>query len=266
VKPLPDTAVISFGLPACIGDTLHMYATSTTPGATFAWTGPLGFTDTGAHGRRAAITHAQSGWYNARAWLNGCAARPTPGKPVLFTSNVTPAVALSANPGGVVSAGLPITFQPVPTNGGPAPTYLWFVNGIPVANGSTYTTSGLINGDAVTVRMYSSEPCTNPDSVMSLPMVVQISTGITNAFPANDLTLFPSPNNGTFFVKGTVLSEEPVTLEVVDFTGRKISSSTEAAKGAKLNSRISLHDIPSGVYLLRISQAGITATAPFSIR
>jgi gliding motility-associated-like protein len=50
-------------------------------------------------------------------------------------------------------AGMAMTFTPVPTNGGPAPTYRWFVNNNPVASTATFTSSTLANGDQVRVEL-----------------------------------------------------------------------------------------------------------------
>jgi gliding motility-associated-like protein len=50
-------------------------------------------------------------------------------------------------------AGTAMTFTPVPTNGGTAPTYRWFVNNALVASTTTFSSSTLANGDLVRVEM-----------------------------------------------------------------------------------------------------------------
>jgi len=50
-------------------------------------------------------------------------------------------------------AGTAITFTPVPTNAGSAPSYRWFVNGTQVATSATFTSSTLANGDQVRVEL-----------------------------------------------------------------------------------------------------------------
>jgi gliding motility-associated-like protein len=50
-------------------------------------------------------------------------------------------------------AGTPLTFTPVPTNAGPAPTFRWYVNNTLVATSPTYTSSTLNNGDIVRVEV-----------------------------------------------------------------------------------------------------------------
>ena len=68
----------------------------------------------------------------------------------LLTPLVT-GVALATPP--TQCAGTALTFTPVPTNGGPAPTYRWFVNGTQVASGPTYTSTTLATGDQVRVEL-----------------------------------------------------------------------------------------------------------------
>jgi len=50
-------------------------------------------------------------------------------------------------------AGTAMAFTPVPTNGGTAPTYRWFVNSTLVASTVIFTSSTLANGDLVRVEM-----------------------------------------------------------------------------------------------------------------
>jgi gliding motility-associated-like protein len=76
------------------------------------------------------------------------------------TSNVvtvrsqTPLVASVALPTPAAQcAGTAMTFTPVPTNGGTAPTYRWFVNNTLVANTTIFTSSTLANGDLVRVEL-----------------------------------------------------------------------------------------------------------------
>jgi gliding motility-associated-like protein len=64
---------------------------------------------------------------------------------------VLTAVALATPP--TQCAGTALTFSPVPTNAGAAPTYRWFVNNTLVASTPTFTSSTLANGDQVRVEL-----------------------------------------------------------------------------------------------------------------
>jgi gliding motility-associated-like protein len=50
-------------------------------------------------------------------------------------------------------AGTALTFTPVPSNAGPAPTFRWYINNTLVASSPTYTSSTLRNGDIVRVEV-----------------------------------------------------------------------------------------------------------------
>jgi gliding motility-associated-like protein len=64
---------------------------------------------------------------------------------------VLTAVALATPP--TQCAGTALTFSPVPTNAGSAPTYRWFVNNTLVASTPTFSSSTLADGDQVRVEL-----------------------------------------------------------------------------------------------------------------
>lgn len=66
---------------------------------------------------------------------------------------VTKAITSGVNPG---CQGYPLGFTASSTNSGVGPTYTWFVNGLPVGSGLTYTNTTGITGDRVWVRLNAS--------------------------------------------------------------------------------------------------------------
>jgi gliding motility-associated-like protein len=73
---------------------------------------------------------------------------------VVTVKSQTPAVSGVALPAPAAQcAGTAMTFTPVPTNAGAAPTYRWFVNNTQVATSATFTSSTLANGDQVRVEL-----------------------------------------------------------------------------------------------------------------
>jgi hypothetical protein len=88
--------------------------------------------------------------------ISGCEGPRTAVTSVVNPS-LTPAVAISASSTTVCPGGS-ITYNAVPTNGGPAPTYAWFVNATQVGTGSTYTQTSPVSGDAIYATMSSTEP------------------------------------------------------------------------------------------------------------
>lgn len=93
--------------------------------------------------------------------------------------NVNPVVApgvTAATPSTSICTGDNAVFTASPTNGGPTPSYQWFVNGNPVGtNSNVYSTSTLNNGDVVTVEITSSNLCANPLNSTSAPINMTVN-------------------------------------------------------------------------------------------
>ena len=88
---------------------------------------------------------------------------------IIMTVNpiVTPAIDISASPAGAVCAGTSVTFSSMTLNGGPAPTYQWKVNGLPVGSGATSYSYTPANGDTVYCKLTSDGTCLTTDTARS---------------------------------------------------------------------------------------------------
>jgi hypothetical protein len=108
-----------------------------------------------------------------------------------------------------ICTGQSVTFTAVPTNGGSTPTYQWQVNGSNVGtNSSTYTTTGLTNGQVVTCIMTSNMAgaTNNPATSNSVTMVVTAPVTPAVSIASNDannticsgqsITFTATPTNG----------------------------------------------------------------------
>ncbi|HBG71662.1 MAG: hypothetical protein A2W93_06875 [Bacteroidetes bacterium GWF2_43_63] len=100
--------------------------------------------------------------------------------PVMATSNtvameiypnLTPSVAIASQPTGTVCPGTVKEFTAVATNGGTAPTYEWFIDGVSVGTGSTLNGT-YSNGQVVSCTMTSAQPCVMPAIVDANPITV----------------------------------------------------------------------------------------------
>ena len=136
--------------------------------------------------------------------------------PVSATSNsITMAVASTVVPSvSIVSSDTTICpnqsviFTATPGNGGSSPTYQWKKNGSSIggATSSTYNTTTLVNGDAITVAMKSNATCATPANITSgaITMVVgttvvpsvSISCSDTAICPNQSVTFTSNSNNG----------------------------------------------------------------------
>ncbi len=124
--------------------------------------------------------------------------------------NVTPAVVIALTSGTNPScAGSSLTFTATPTNGGATPAYQWKVNGGNVGtNSPSFTTSALINGQAVTCVLTSNAACASPITATSnsitqgitstvIPAVaIALTTGTNPSCAGSSLTFTAAPTNG----------------------------------------------------------------------
>lgn len=72
VRPVPDTVTLSSNTPVCAGDTLKLFSDTSSPGATYLWSGPLSYSASAQNAWIANAPVAASGWYKMTASLNGC--------------------------------------------------------------------------------------------------------------------------------------------------------------------------------------------------
>jgi len=84
---------------ACLSDTL-VVAASSIPGATYAWTGPNGFSATTSGFSIQGITMSDTGWYHVSATVNNCTSNPASYHLILDT---LPMVTLTPNIDTIVS-------------------------------------------------------------------------------------------------------------------------------------------------------------------
>jgi hypothetical protein len=169
-----------------------------------------------------------------------------------------PEVEVVANPGTVVPAGTEVTFTTVVNNAGPAPTYQWLINAIPV-NGATqpvFKTSNLRNGDSVTCRVSGAGACSKT-TINSVLMTITPATGVGQVnLMGSDLRLYPNPNTGVFEVRGTVgvKTDVEAQLEVTNVLGQVVYRGSARTRGGELEARIELGgNMANGMYLLNVT-------------
>ncbi|MCB0699335.1 MAG: T9SS type A sorting domain-containing protein [Chitinophagales bacterium] len=72
VKQSPAPVTLSTNTPLCDGDTLELYATTSTSGTSYSWAGPINYTAATQNAVRNTVSPAMSGWYRLTLELNGC--------------------------------------------------------------------------------------------------------------------------------------------------------------------------------------------------
>ena len=97
---------------------------------------------------------------------------------VTVNASATPSVSLNSSvPGNTICNGSSVTFTAVPTKGGSAPTYTWYINGSPqTETGATLQRSNLAQGDAIKVTLNSSETCLATQTAESTTRTMTVYT------------------------------------------------------------------------------------------
>jgi len=104
----------------------------------------------------------------------------------------TPSVSISADITGPVCAGTNITFLASPILA-QLPGFTWKVNGQVVSHRQyIYSTTTLKNGDVISCEISSSDPCSQPRTAISNPIVIEVLPG-----PIPSVSVCTN-NNGTF--------------------------------------------------------------------
>ncbi|MCX6256951.1 MAG: T9SS type A sorting domain-containing protein [Bacteroidia bacterium] len=86
----------------------------------------------------------------------------------------------------------------------------------------------------------------SPSDLSGIEPINKLQTGIS---------INPNPNNGIFTLKVNAKSFSQIKIDVFTLSGDKLQSYTENTKGS-FSKEIDVHDLPSGVYLVKVSIDG----------
>ncbi len=180
---------------------------------------------------------------------------------MVVNSTAAPTAGITANPSNVFQVGDVIWFTS--SVNVPNATYQWRKNGIdiPGATGLVYNELNPKDGDTISLWIRSNDTCRTPDTAISNIVILEHASGIAQTHQLFDkVTIAPNPNNGTFVLSGvlnTVLSEEKVTVEVINTVGQVIYKEDVQLRKHELDVRIELGDkAHNGLHLIRVSAEG----------
>jgi hypothetical protein len=225
------------GGPYCAGSTIAL-ATPIVPGATYAWTGPNGFTSTLPNPTRINASASDAGAYSVTVTVNGCTS-------AAGTTNV------------VVNA---IPSAPAPSNSGPYCAGGTIALSTPAVAGATYAWSGP-GGFASTLQNPTRANATTAFSgAYSVTVTVNGCTspaGTTNVV-VNAMPATPAPTNtGPYCAGGTIsLSTPAVTGATYAWTGPNGFTST-LRNPTRTNAALG----DAGTYSVTVTVNGCTSAA-----
>ncbi len=174
---------------------------------TYKWEFPTVFNTSNA-----SQTYATAGSYNAsltvkmEAWTGEIISNKL--EVVTVSAEVTPSVSLNlTNGNNPTCPTAELTFTANALSGGTAPTYQWFLDGISVGTGSTYTSDSFTDQDELYVVLTSNANCVTSTTATSSTQTITVDAGITltpmvsiagnnSICPGTTVTFNATPTNG----------------------------------------------------------------------
>lgn len=168
---------------------------------------------------------------------------------------VTPAITITSNPGDTLTLSTSDTFTATITNGGAAPVFQWYINGVAVAGATnaTYICDTLKHHDVITCQLTSSDSCAVTDTVTSAAhTIIILDVAVQQITSVYGLIVYPNPSEGIIYVQANGLRGEAARLVLMDITGRILCSET-LQNGLTLAKLVIPNSVPNGVYLVQIT-------------
>lgn len=229
ISAVPSTTI-------CAGDLVVFTATPTNGGATPTYQWQINGTNVGGatSSSFSTTTLANGDVVNVIMTSSSSCATGSPATSNSITITVNPSVTASVSIVGApttICVGDPVTFTATPTNGG-TPSYQWQVNGTNTGtNSATYTTTGLSNGDVVTVIMTSTAPCVTGSPATSNTVTITVNSC--------------SPPVANFTANNTIFCNTPACVNFTDLSTNSPTSWSWSFPGASTTSSTSQN--PTGI-------------------
>lgn len=254
VKPLPNQVEAANNGPICSTKDLLLNASNPTTGATYAWSGPNGFTGNTQNPVITGAATAASGVYKVIVDLNGCTKEDTtrvtvyltPDKPVI-TGN-TPLYVGEILRLKVENPQTGTDYLWLGPNNFSAPTLTPSVNSVLKSMSGYYKVTATIG------------TCSSSDSILVDVLEKPEQTGKV-------LFAFPNPNKGTFTIVASVSSDKDVEIGIFDTGGKLVHAEKATPKNKKLEHTVYTYGkLASGVYRVNVLIDGKVETISLTVQ
>ncbi len=178
--------------------------------------------------------------------------------------NNTPVISIHALPDTVVSPGTTVTFIST-VLAGSVSAYQWYKNGTPVigATSSTYTLPSVTAATSVRLEVTSAATCAGIGVSNTVGIHMPSTVGYVAA-SLNSIELYPNPNSGAFTLEGIVSNgDETLQVSVTNALGQTMYQHDVKVSNGKVSQNFNLNELPSGIYLLHVSNADGGKTIKF---
>jgi hypothetical protein len=144
--------------------------------------------------------------------------------------------------------GVPDTFIAVPVNGGSAPQYQWYVNGVPLSGHASDTLifASLQCSDSLSIHMASNASCAVPFFVDSL-VALCTSTSIPTVFAIGYASIYPNPAQNELMIENAEGSE----IKIFNLPGQEELS----VKNISNKEVVNIQKLTPGIYIIQVIEA-----------
>ena len=183
---------------------------------------------------------------------------------VITVNPVTvPSAKIYATPSDTIAfAGQIITLHTLVNNCGAA-SYLWFVNGLPVAGATdTAYSMNVFTNDTVFCVVSCGRECLTTPYNQTNTIILNTSPLLVNELhgASPNLTLYPNPNNGSFTIQGNLINQQgEIILQIINMMGNELYAETFFAQQGLFSRALQTGmNLPAGQYILRaVSGTGV---------
>jgi hypothetical protein len=157
-----------------------------------------------------------------------------------------------------VGSGQVVTFSANSVNGGSTPAYQWYIDAVavPGETGRVFVTTTLRNGQVVSCRVVSSDPCASPSLTSSTGITMTVTNGLASTSNQQRFfTLIPNPNAGNFTISGQlpISATSEVRLQVTNMLGQLVHTELLSVQQGKVQASVQLgQHIANGVYIVSL--------------